>query len=380
MYICMIRHETFTDLLRNYSKLIWSMCHDAAHGDYEQCRDLFQDVSLRLWQHFEELRPDAQPYECKAWVEWQTRHVLEHAGRRQRPEPLSELPERADDDALVNVEICTLVNDLLAQLRPDDRQVLKMRMEGYSACEIAKEMGLNRDSVYQRIHRALKKARRAMLVVFLLLVVTTIAIAVVPSWRQWVFNSGDSAVEDTVPVCIPATPSSALPPESDSTGDSVVSRCTWTPPEPISHLVAIADTTLPMIPQTLSDPCGCPDTSRNGVETAGCDHDDDTDEISPGRETDVTIIVTGNIITVEGVDNEIVDVFDAQGRLVTTAQCNGQCTLTIRPDHTYSRNVATMGIYWVQVGDSPRQRIFMNAIPAGDRFQSFSPPRSLQIY
>lgn len=368
MYRCMNPHEPFTVFLRSHSNLIWSMCRDASHGNWEQCRDLFQDVSLRLWQHFDELRPDAQPHERKAWVEWQTRHVLEHAGRRQRPEPLSELPEQVDGDALVDVEIRTLINDLLVQLQPDERQLVQMRLEGYSANEIAKEMGLSRDAVYQRMHRALAKARKVLLVLFLLLVASTVAIAVVPQWRQRVFGGGEPAVEETLPVSVPAALSPAPSVVGDSIGDTVVTRRTWIPPEPLSHLVTVADTVLPVPMPGIAGPCGCPDSARGGGQRADCVPFDDTDEELQEEEADVTIRVVGNNIVVEGVRDERVDVFDARGRLVATARCNDHCMLTLgMQDHSYSPTTTSgTNAFWVQVGDRPRQQVFIKQLPRGN--------------
>ncbi len=368
MYRCMNPHEPFTVFLRSHSNLIWSMCRDASHGNWEQCRDLFQDVSLRLWQHFDELRPDAQPHERKAWVEWQTRHVLEHAGRRQRPEPLSELPEQVDGDALVDVEIRTLINDLLVQMQPDERQLVQMRLEGYSANEIAKEMGLSRDAVYQRMHRALAKARKVLLVLFLLLVASTVAIAVVPQWRHRVFGGGEPAVEDTLPVSVPAALSPALSVVGDSIGDTVVTRRTWIPPEPLSHLVTVADTVLPVPVPGIAGPCGCSDSARGGGQRADCVPFDDTDEEQQEEEADVTIRVVGNNIVVEGVRDERVDVFDSRGRLVATARCNDHCMLTIgMQDHSYSPTTTSgTNAFWVQVGDRPRQQVFIKQLPRGN--------------
>ena len=238
----MDRHETYTELLRDHSALIWSMCRNTAPGDYERCRDLFQDVSLRLWQHYDELRSDAKPHERKAWVEWQVRHVLNHAGRRERPVPMSDLPEQPDIDALDKAEIRTLVNDLLTQLNPDERQLLQMRMDGYSAGEIAKEMGLSRDTVYQRMHRTLTKARRILLVLFLLFMASSITVAVVPSWRQMVFGGGNPSATDTAPssTASPSTPVPAPVADStaDSTADSIPAHRAWVPTQPIQHLIA----------------------------------------------------------------------------------------------------------------------------------------------
>ncbi len=70
--------EIFNTTLSTYSALIWSMCRNAACGDSELCRDLFQEASIRLWQHISELDMNAKPYQQKAWVEWQVRHVLSH--------------------------------------------------------------------------------------------------------------------------------------------------------------------------------------------------------------------------------------------------------------------------------------------------------------
>ena len=380
MYRRMDRHKTFTAFLRGYSALIWSMCRDAAHGDRELCCDLFQDVSLRLWQHFSELRSDAQPHEQKAWVEWQARHVLHHAGRRQRPKPIGELPDQPDNDAYVDIEIRILINDLLTQLQPDERQLLQMRMAGYSASEIAKEMGLSRDAVYQRMHRTLMKARKVLLALFLLLVASSIAVAVVPQWRQRVFGGGEPTATDTIPVSSPAPVSPAPLTDADSTKEAVTTRRTWIPPEPIPHLVTSADSSLPIPMPSFNEPCGCPEGYRRKTQGDSIDDLSDLCEPLPEDLPEATLRVVGNNIVVEGVDNETVDIFDAQGRLVATARCNGRCTLTIRPDFTYSRNNATTSTYWVQVGNRPRQRVFMSAIPNRDRYQSFSPPPQLQIY
>lgn len=377
----MDRHETYTELLRDHSALIWSMCRNTAPGDYERCRDLFQDVSLRLWQHYDELRSDAKPHERKAWVEWQVRHVLNHAGRRERPVPMSDLPEQPDIDALDKAEIRTLVNDLLTQLNPDERQMLQMRMDGYSAGEIAKEMGLSRDTVYQRMHRTLTKARRILLVLFLLFMASSITVAVVPSWRQMVFGGSEPETTDTIPVSVPAPVSPTPLSDADTTKEAVVTHHTWVPPNPIPHLVAIADTSLPIPLPSYDEPCGCPKGYRKKPQSDSIDDLSDPCEPLPDDLPEVTIMVVGNNIVVEGVDNETVDVFDAQGRLVATAQCNGRCTLTIRPDFTYSRNNATTSPYWIQVGNRPRQRVFIEVIPNRLNSNSFiSPPSQLQIY
>jgi RNA polymerase sigma factor (sigma-70 family) len=189
-------HETFNRLLRTYAALIWSMCRDASHGDAERCRDLFQDVSVRLWLHIGELRKDAKHHEEKAWVEWQARHVLSHSRKPHELEHV--LPELSDDDDAAEAERRTLVADLMAQLQPEDRRLVQMHIEGYSTGEIAERMGLKRDAVYQRMHRIVARMRKLLLILILMLLASTITVAVVPKWRQAVFPSHTPST-DTLP-------------------------------------------------------------------------------------------------------------------------------------------------------------------------------------
>lgn len=179
-------HDTFNRLFRTYGAIVWSMCKSASHGDYERCRDLFQDVSVRLWLHIGDLRQDAMPHEEKAWVEWQTRHVLSHSRKPRDME--HNLPELPDDDTAAEAERRTLVADLMAQLQDEDRQLMQMRLEGYSADEIAQATGLKRDAVYQRIHRIVARMRKMLIVLLFILAASAIAVAVVPQWRKAVFH------------------------------------------------------------------------------------------------------------------------------------------------------------------------------------------------
>ena len=182
----MDNNEIFNTTLSTYSALIWSMCRDAACGDSELCRDLFQEVSIRLWLHISELDMNAKPYQQKAWVEWQVRHVLSHSRKPREME--HNLPEIPDDDTAAETERRTLVADLMAQLQDEDRQLMQMRLEGYSADEIANTMGIKRDAVYQRIHRIVARMRKMLIVLLFILAASTIAVAVVPQWRKAVFH------------------------------------------------------------------------------------------------------------------------------------------------------------------------------------------------
>ena len=184
-YIIMDSQSAYTELLRRHWTMIWGLCWVSAKGNYERCRDLVQDVSIALWLRFDKLRPDASAQEERAWVRWQTRSVIDFMRRQQRPSPLPLTDEVANTIATDNQQRQQeLLEYIMASLSPDEQRMMRLRMEGYRADEIASILGLNRDAVYQRMHRAVVKVRKVLLMLFLLLVLSTLAIAVVPSWRK----------------------------------------------------------------------------------------------------------------------------------------------------------------------------------------------------
>lgn len=155
----MDRHSAYSDLLLRHRSRVWRLCWLYSGGDWERCRDLVQEVSVELWQHFGRLRPNARLYEERAWVTLYTRRTLNHIYRKQSPiyQPLT--PEITDN--LANPENCeaNIAAELVASLPEPDKSIVRMRLEGYSAVEIANLTGLSRDAVYQRLHRTIQRLR-----------------------------------------------------------------------------------------------------------------------------------------------------------------------------------------------------------------------------
>ena len=151
--------SAYSALMQRHRRRVWSMCWLYSDGDWERCRDLVQEVTISLWQHYGKLREGANYFEERAWVVWHTRTVLNHLHRKRHNvyEPLT--PERANS-LVVNPDIQDSITDeLLAELSPADRRLVELRMEGYKASEIADELGIGRDAVYQRLHRIVEKLR-----------------------------------------------------------------------------------------------------------------------------------------------------------------------------------------------------------------------------
>lgn len=242
--------DPFDELLKRHRPMVWRMCWISAHGNYERCRDLVQEVSIALWRHFGQLRPDATLQEERAWVRWQTRSALDFQRRMQRPTPLPLTPGMADlqaaDDILEQQEE---LEELMSTLNDDERRMLRLQLEGYRADEIAEAMGLKRDAVYQRLHRAVVKMRRVALLLVLLCVAATVAVAVVPQWREQVFSRTEEEEipeEEVVSPTESPSPTPVVPLEVPV--DTVAPRQAWIPPEPLPYLTASNDTIIPDLP------------------------------------------------------------------------------------------------------------------------------------
>lgn len=310
--------DPFDELLKRHRPMVWRMCWISAHGNYERCRDLVQEVSIALWRHFGQLRPDATLQEERAWVRWQTRSALDFQRRMQRPTPLPLTPGMADlqaaDDILEQQEE---LEELMSTLNDDERRMLRLQLEGYRADEIAEAMGLKRDAVYQRLHRVVGKMRRVALLLVLLCLAVTVAVAVVPQWREQVFSHTEEE-EKPEEEAVSPTEIPSPPPEVplEVPVDTVAPRQAWIPPEPLPHLNAPADTSLPDL---------------------------------PARKPEVGIAYNdGKLILTGLVDGELVVIRNPKGVLVALKRTHGStCTIELTTDRlSYST-------YILQIGNRP---------------------------
>lgn len=326
----MNRHDTFTDLLQRHQTMLWRMCWRRANGDRDDCLDLMQEVSIALWENLDKLRPECTPGEERAWVYWQTRAVFDWLRRRQQPptEPLTEVlaDTLADTDTHGQQEE---LEHLTASLSPDEQRMIRLHLEGYGAEEIANRLGINRNSVYQRMHRAVSKMRRVALVVMLLLIVSTLSVAVVPQWRESLFHRQPDSPVDT-PV-VTDTVLQVTPQPCDECPDDVPSAesIPIQPREGIERLMGFEPQDILMALIILNNPPSPP------IE-------------EPPQEP--TVSVNGNRVTISGVYGDIVKIYNAWGDLITWQTCNGTCSFYLFPP---SGTCFFVDSYLIQIGDRP---------------------------
>ena len=151
------RNERYLSLLRTFRRHIEHYC--IAHSNCrEDAEDLMQEVFLAVWQTIDTLRRDSSPPQVNRWLHKVMRTVFIRQIRRPRVQgdtPLSEAEHIADEPD----HDAALVEELVAHLPDDDRQLLQLRFNGYSNIEIASQLGLKENTLNKRMSRITTKLK-----------------------------------------------------------------------------------------------------------------------------------------------------------------------------------------------------------------------------
>lgn len=320
----MDRQSAYTKLLRRHRLMVWRMCWMSAKGNWARCNDLVQEVSIAMWLHFDTLRVDATPGEERSWVYWQCRSSLDLQRRLQGPlqQPLTALMVEtlASDDSVQEKEE---IEHLMAALSPDDQRLVRLHLEGYRADEIAETLGLTRDAVYQRWHRALQKMRSVLAVLLLVAVASGIAIAVVPQWNRAVFHRAEPSTEAE------PMPQNQEPERTTKEADTAA-------------VDMLLDTVTPMpLRQPIPLPERLPAFLPSYVDTLPS---------SLPLKQRVTISVTGSTVIVTGLQGERVTIRSCYGPTLASQECYGIGVFHLFPyDDFFMKGRRA---YEIQIGDT----------------------------
>ena len=144
-----LRHQT----------TVWRVCYDFARGDIPRCEDMVQEVWIMLWLKFDTMNSQSE-WQQRVWVRRVTRSVLVDLYRKKRPElePITE--EMKESVAIEDIDVAERIDDLFSALTPDEQHLMRMRLEGYSAEEIAAGLKIEPNAVYQRVNRIMNKLRQ----------------------------------------------------------------------------------------------------------------------------------------------------------------------------------------------------------------------------
>ena len=155
------RYAEFEAFMQRHRKTVWRTCCRFAHNNRELCRDMVQEVFLTLWLHYDQLNVEANQWQQRAWVWRTTRSVLVNLYRMRKSETVSLENISEEQMADTTVDFSEHIDDLMLRLSNEDRRLMQMRLDGYDAAEIAQALGIERNTVYQRVNRIINKLRKA---------------------------------------------------------------------------------------------------------------------------------------------------------------------------------------------------------------------------
>lgn len=153
------KFERYKSLICRQRTTVWGLCLRQTRGNTDKASDLVQEVWLTLWRYFDSLRLDCTAGQERRWVEMRTRGVLFllRQSERRRVDTSGILTDTlyvtdaAADDRLTV---------LLERLSADERQIVELRLSGYSFDEIAEETGLSSLAARSRMTRIIRRMRK----------------------------------------------------------------------------------------------------------------------------------------------------------------------------------------------------------------------------
>jgi RNA polymerase sigma-70 factor (ECF subfamily) len=131
--------------------------------DRDKCRDLLQDIHLGIWRSFEGFAGNCS---LRTWVyrvahNVAASHVIRHRRAGNRPlvslDDVDDLPITSDaGDAFDRQQSLERLREFIQQLKPIERQVILLYLEGTDAADIAEITGISAGNVATKIHRIKK--------------------------------------------------------------------------------------------------------------------------------------------------------------------------------------------------------------------------------
>lgn len=153
----------FAPLYRRYARPIYGYCHRRL-GTRELAEDATSQVFERALAAIPKFRGDA----FRAWLFTIAHHVVVDHYRRLKPsDPLDqafdiESGEASPETSALHREDEQNVRRLLAQLTPDQREVVELRLNGLSGVEIAEVLGKQPGAVRAVQFRAYQRLRELL--------------------------------------------------------------------------------------------------------------------------------------------------------------------------------------------------------------------------
>ncbi len=147
------QRRIFTAWLDDHKGIVFKIVRAYAFTPHDQ-DDLFQDISLQLWQSIPDFRGEAKPstwiyrvalYAASTWVRKEK--------KRPPTRPLAEMEQTLTMTAQPRDERLDWLYEQIALLNLIDRSVCLLMLDGFSYKEMADLLGISESNVGVKIHR-----------------------------------------------------------------------------------------------------------------------------------------------------------------------------------------------------------------------------------
>ena len=145
--------EQFIDVYNTYKRLVYHTAYKIM-GDSYLAEDVLQEVFLYVAKNFSKIHRE-NCHELAAYLVSCSRSRAYDMLRKQREEPLEEIPD-VPDDAVVGTDNIEHLTELIGQMKPMYRDPLRLLAMGYTNREIAESLGLTDEVVRMRLFRGRK--------------------------------------------------------------------------------------------------------------------------------------------------------------------------------------------------------------------------------
>ena len=152
----------FTETIQSHDAMIRRICLGYA-ANPQDLEDLYQDVLVNIWRGLRSFRSESS---IRTWVYRIALNTCVSTLRARSNRPAQSSLEEVilvADDSLEKREAIKDLYECIATLNPIDKAIMMMWLDEYSYDEIAETIGLKRNNVATRLHRAKEKLRQKYL-------------------------------------------------------------------------------------------------------------------------------------------------------------------------------------------------------------------------
>jgi RNA polymerase sigma-70 factor (ECF subfamily) len=151
----------WAEFVERFSRYVYAIATRAYRLGKQDAEDVFQEVFARAYAQLDSLRSDDA---VRPWIGQLTRRLcLDRCRVAGREEPLEDLDEAVAEEMIERIDEALLVQDALALLSPDCREVVDRffcRDESYR--QIGDALGIPSGTIASRISRCLTRLRQSL--------------------------------------------------------------------------------------------------------------------------------------------------------------------------------------------------------------------------